>query len=353
MAEQEKPLKEVQNRPYEEEEPIKWEKPVWNRKKIFKPVPDREITVHLVGDDILPNFLWSSVAGVREHGNIMVAPWNTPSMQMNLRDFDGDVDSFLLETGARLGIHSTYVNSNSGARLIDSQGRRLHELGDIWGGIQDVYVVPQGWHWQWPSIKTGHSSLAPTAYVEGSPEVSLTTLSTSPKVFEIENFLSEEEVEWFLLFGQQNVLETSKLGFQNGEVVDESQRDSRSAFDGGRGIVGSPISERVTKRTFELLGMDYDPLLADAVQVVHYSEKESFKPHMDWFPRGFTNNNPVYHNGTNRYATLFIYLNDVDDGGETAFFNSTGHEQYDPANNYMEVILPTSALLRVHAATYP
>ena len=82
-------------------------------------------------------------------------------------------------------------------------------------------------------------------------------------------------------------------------------------------------------RAFDILGMDRQPILADALQVLRYEPGEWYKPHTDYFDeKGFDGHDPTVNNGTNRFATVFVYLSDVEEGGHTVFPLSTSHEGY-------------------------
>ena len=56
----------------------------------------------------------------------------------------------------------------------------------------------------------------------------------------------------------------------------------------------SPTAQKLVKRAFELLRIDYDELLADGLQILRYNQKEAYigrtrfnvLAHTDWFPLG-------------------------------------------------------------------
>jgi prolyl 4-hydroxylase len=61
----------------------------------------------------------------------------------------------------------------------------------------------------------------------------------------------------------------------------------------------------------------YDEEWADGIQVLRYNVTGGYNSHHDFFDgsdyTGFD------ESSTNRFATVFLYLSDVDEGGETVF----------------------------------
>jgi len=86
--------------------------------------------------------------------------------------------------------------------------------------------------------------------------------------------------------------------------------------------------------------MDVDFEAADLFQVLRYDASgdgpleggrgEWYKPHVDYFQAhdGYIEQDLIQKNGTNRFATLFMYLSDVEEGGHTVFPLSTSHAGY-------------------------
>ena len=80
------------------------------------------------------------------------------------------------------------------------------------------------------------------------------------------------------------------------------------------------------RRCFTVLGFDeYHESYADGLQVLRYNKTTAYIPHMDWIddPRKREEHN--YDSagvGTNRYATILLYMSNITHGGETVFKNA-------------------------------
>jgi len=216
---------------------------------------------------------------------------------------------------------------NSGARLVSESGVRALSFADFEQG-QRVYCVVQGVHFIWPRVKVGHVVYPKNVHspIPGHP-ISLKQLSDQPRVFAVNNFVAPEEVEELLRVNQGR-LTPSEVGFGGWQ---DDTRTSSTSWD-----FNSAAALKIQRRTFEILGMDVQPEIADAMQVLRYTvdggnkiKGQWYKPHVDWFSAdGYDGSDPTVNNGTNRMATMFLYLSDVAEGGATVFPLSTSHEGY-------------------------
>lgn len=78
-----------------------------------------------------------------------------------------------------------------------------------------------------------------------------------------------------------------------------------------------PFIRALQQRLDELLGID--PAFGETIQGQRYTAGQEFQPHTDWFWPG----SPAWANemprGGQRSVTAMAFLNDVEQGGETAF----------------------------------
>jgi prolyl 4-hydroxylase len=157
-------------------------------------------------------------------------------------------------------------------------------------------------------------------------------LSVAPRVFEIENFLSDVEVEHILTLAQGIDLKLSVTGdaLPGEKQVKEDSRRTRTSFNSWVKREQSPIIDAVYRRAADLMKIDEALLrvrdedefpdalskksIAEQLQLVHYDVKQEYTAHHDFGYASIENNIQDA-----RFATLLLYLNKVEKGGETIF----------------------------------
>lgn len=223
-------------------------------------------------------------------------------------------------------------------KLYTQEGLLLRNLNRVEKNFTNIFYVANKRHWMWPPTKIGHVVFPKYVYEDEVNDdidllqsnrpnndnkksvISMKTLSLSPKVFLIENFLSNDEIEYLVNYGKKH-LAPSHVGIGK-EVVDKQFRTSKTAWD-----TRSSLSIKIQRRAFALARIPFKKNIhmTDAIQIVRYEEHNMFRLHTDYFKTGYSNLDSSKPEGTNRYITLFMYLNDGFVGGKTIFPHSRSH----------------------------
>lgn len=144
-----------------------------------------------------------------------------------------------------------------------------------------------------------------------SVNLELQVVSTAPKAFIIENFLSDFEVDEIISIAQPQIKVSTVGNKDGGGTRQDSTRTSHNAWVGRRASV---IVESLFVRAEHLLRIErLDQKNTEDMQVVHYEHGQKYDSHHDWGVSGYPES---------RFITLLLYLSDMVDptaGGETAF----------------------------------
>ena len=150
--------------------------------------------------------------------------------------------------------------------------------------------------------------------------------NSDPRIFYVHNFLSAEEADDLIRFStaEENHYKmrpstggTHKAWNQGGSEARLTTRTSENAFD-----MQTRNAANIKRRAFRLLRMGgYKEQLADGIQILRYELGQAYVAHHDYFPerQSEDHNWSPNNGGSNRLATIFLYLSDVEYGGQTVF----------------------------------
>jgi prolyl 4-hydroxylase len=123
-----------------------------------------------------------------------------------------------------------------------------------------------------------------------------------PLILILENVLSSTECEALIDLAKDRMLR-AKIG--KSHVVSDIRTNSSMFFEESENELILKIETRVA----DLMNIPISH--AEPLQILHYNAGDQYQSHFDYFTSGNVVNN--------RISTLVMYLNDVEEGGETYF----------------------------------
>ena len=146
------------------------------------------------------------------------------------------------------------------------------------------------------------------------------------RVFRVFNIASEDEanaiIDAALNKTGDDALKRSTVGSGqdedgNDRAREDSGRTSDNAWDHS-----SPAAKLLIARSFRLTNIEEDDGKRDGLQIVRYAPGQGYNTHPDYFTsrdEGSDFDFNPYSGGSNRFATVFLYLNNPEEGGCTVF----------------------------------
>ncbi|WP_433746915.1 2OG-Fe(II) oxygenase [Falsibacillus pallidus] len=132
-------------------------------------------------------------------------------------------------------------------------------------------------------------------------EINIIARFEEPLVVVLGNVLSHEECDELIQLSKEK-MDRSKIG--SGRDVNELRTSSSTFLPENE----SDVVERVEKRVSQIMNIPFEH--GEGLQILNYQIGQEYKAHFDFFSKPV--NNP-------RISTLVMYLNDVEEGGETYF----------------------------------
>ncbi len=140
-------------------------------------------------------------------------------------------------------------------------------------------------------------------------------VSSSPEVYICNHFLSNEECN--------HIIRLALPTLSRSTVVDASSKEGK--IDSRRTSKGTFLSRKSNDRTLKKIQKQAALVTGipvkngEDIQVLHYSIGGEYQPHFDFFSPSSKGEKFHLDRGGQRVATLIIYLNTVEEGGETIF----------------------------------
>ncbi|WP_239672796.1 2OG-Fe(II) oxygenase [Mangrovibacillus cuniculi] len=135
-------------------------------------------------------------------------------------------------------------------------------------------------------------------------EINIIAKMEEPLIVVLGNVLSHEECDGLIQLSKER-LERSKIG--SGRAIDEIRTSSSMFFQEGE----NEFIERIERRLSQIMNIPTSH--GEGLQILNYQVGQEYKAHFDFFS---STKGPVKNP---RISTLVMYLNDVEEGGETYF----------------------------------
>lgn len=161
------------------------------------------------------------------------------------------------------------------------------------------------------------SFLGTAVTIEAKQETfDIEVLNWNPRIILLRNFLNNKECAHLISQATPKLERSETINEETGgegQIIDE--RTSQGMFFDTRG--SDSIIKRIEERISHLTMMPVK--YGEIIQVLRYEPGQEFKPHHDYFDSESIGGKEALENGGQRMATLIMYLNSVEEGGETIF----------------------------------
>lgn len=135
-----------------------------------------------------------------------------------------------------------------------------------------------------------------------------------PRIVLFANVLSKEECEQLIAFSQPKMQQSVLRNEASTEMEVSKVRTSEGAY---LKLGETALIQTIEERISALINWPVDK--GEGMQVLHYQTGAEYRPHFDFFTPELAGSKINMKRGGQRVSTLIMYLNDVEDGGETIF----------------------------------
>lgn len=197
-------------------------------------------------------------------------------------------------------------------------GKRLASVGDALDA--GLVLVVEGGQWFWPPIRPG--------FLRDLPEkgLQLETLSVQPVIYRVKGFLQEEECDEIVKLGQGRMVNSpvSLMDKDRGKAAKEFRTSTQARVPSSESRTLAEIDQRISRLTH--IPVQHN----EEVQILRYEKTQYYSAHLDnWDPAYYSGKDTSFmeHGHNNRLITVFWYLTNVSEGGETLFPRADGLPQ--------------------------
>jgi prolyl 4-hydroxylase len=174
--------------------------------------------------------------------------------------------------------------------------------------IVENVAAPEKYHYEASRIASGN-----TIHLKDR-QVSVSMRLAQPDIVAFDHFMSPEECEHLIALSAEKCQRSGVVDPETGKTIILPARSSEGCyFQRGENTFIEQLDERISA----LMNWPVDH--GEGIQILHYSNGGEYKPHFDYFPVDQKGSATHLATGGQRVATLVMYLNNVEAGGETVF----------------------------------
>jgi prolyl 4-hydroxylase len=191
--------------------------------------------------------------------------------------------------------YSVYLFLNPSAQTIESIQKKEQTKTEY---IYETPRIPQAGN----TIKTADR------------DVHVSLRMSKPVVAVFENLLSSEECDELVKMSQAKLKRSTIINPATGEHQVIEARSSHGTFFS---LNENELIAKLDKRIATIMNWPIEN--GEGIQILNYKIDGEYKPHFDYFPPTDSGSKPHLNKGGQRVSTLIMYLNDVEEAGETVF----------------------------------
>ncbi len=145
-------------------------------------------------------------------------------------------------------------------------------------------------------------------------EVFVSVRIEQPEVALFDNLLSHEECDELIALSRVKLKQSTIVDPQTGkhEVIED-----RSSYGTFFNVNETPFIAKLDARIAAVMHLPVEN--GEGLQILNYKVGGEYKPHFDYFPPELPGSASHIAKGGQRVSTLVVYLNNVEQGGETIF----------------------------------
>lgn len=186
---------------------------------------------------------------------------------------------------------------------------------ELAGPRQYKFPIPAGYehHYENYAYEGSHVAQGNTLSVDGHL-VRIAGRVAKPDIAILENVLTDAECDELIALSKPKLERSRIVDHKTGaEEIMELRSSYGTYFLRGE----NALVRRIEQRLSRLIGMPVDH--GEGLQILNYAVGAEYQPHYDFFLPESSGSAVHVQKGGQRVVTIVMYLNDVEEGGETIF----------------------------------